>query len=218
MSITSSLDLQEIDTLERLLNKLKIGLKVEQERVPVQQKIEIPNEPEPSSSADSEEDDDSLLQLDDLPKDVDESKNPDSLVDVGEELVEDDDEPVEEVIRPKLTKNSSLNEEIVEEGEGRGNRQCVRVAFSTAPKKNRFKDNAAFAKEDTLKFDKKVRTKDSIEAHSFIQKRKPVQKVVVTCKGCSRRFRVDAQLAPQRLDSQDSTSYQCDNCILQRKG
>lgn len=218
MSITSNLDLQEIETLEALLNKLKVGLKVKQEGVPAQPKIEIPNEPEPSSPADSEENDDSLIQLDDLPKEVDEPLEPDNLDDVGEELVEDEPLASEEVVRPKLIKNSSLNEEVLEEGEGRGNRQCVRVAFSTAPKKNRFKDNLAFAKEDTLKFDKKVRTKDSIQAHSLIQKRPAIEKVIVTCKACNRRFRVDAQLAPKRLDSQDKTSYQCDSCILQRKG
>ncbi len=206
---------EEISLLEILLKKMRGQIK--QGSTATVEKTEqesSPAEPEPESS-----DEESLLVIDDLPKTVAEPKNSDTLTDVGEELVEDDEpEEIEQEIRPRLEKNSSLNEEVLEEGQGRGNKQCVRVAFSTAPRKNRFKDNISFAKEDTIKFDKKVRTQDSIQAHSFIQKRPPAQKIIVRCRNCSRRYKIDSKFAPQRLDSQDSSSYQCDNCILQRKG
>jgi hypothetical protein len=116
---------------------------------------------------------------------------------------------------------SSRSDRIFEEGDlgvSNGRRSCTRVPFSVAPKRNRFKDNAAINQEDTLLFDRKVRTRQSIAAHNSIQKRPPKQKVIVQCEVCNRRFRIDAELAPVRYESDESSNFKCDSCILKRKG
>lgn len=174
---------------------------IQQERVPPEDENLLEIAPAPSNSTEIEDDSPVL----------------DNSVDVQEELVEEESE----VVIPKIKKDTSLihDGEILEEGEsGRGNRACVRVPLSTGPRKNRFKDNPSFAKVDTLKFDKVVRTEDSIKAHDFIEKRPPAVKMVVRCRECNRQFRIDAKLAPQRVDVGDTSSYQCDSCILRRKG
>lgn len=144
-----------------------------------------------------------------------------SFVDVGEELVEETlPEPEPTFVKPiSRASNVLAEEEVLEDGAGgkRGNRACVRVAFSTGPRKNKFKDNSAFAKRDTFEFDKKVRTQDALRAHKMIEKRPPSTKIVVSCLSCQRRFRIDPKLAPQRIGD-NLSSYQCDSCILSRKG
>jgi len=167
----------------------------------------------------ADENEEQLLEIEPLPSSGTQREIEESLDDVQEELVEEDVASEPEFVQPVLKKDNSLVEEVLDEGaQQAGNRQCLRVAFSTAPRKNRFKDNPSFAKLDTLAFDKKVRTEDSIKAHRFIEKRPPAVKVVVRCRECSRKFKIDSRLAPQRLDREDVSTYQCDGCILRRKG
>jgi hypothetical protein len=206
----------QVETLDNshLQQILSLLSESQQERVPVENK-EI--EPEP------EDYDDSLIQIETEAAD---SSNDEplpaenSLLDVGEEEVFDEEE---EKVLPK--KNPSkipfFGEEVIEDAGSGGetrNKQCVRVAFPLGPRKNNFKDNPAFAKTDTLTFDKKVRTRESIAAKKMIPKRQPSKKVVVRCFSCQRKYRIDAHLAPQRLGRDDLTSYQCDNCILSKRG
>ena len=94
--------------------------------------------------------------------------------------------------------------------------QCTRTAFQIKKRENKFKDNLTYAKED-ITFDNKVRSSASKDAHKYIQKRPPDKGVVVTCRECNRRFRIQTALAPQKLTGNDKTSYQCDKCILNKK-
>lgn len=212
--------MSEVNELKDLISKQQQQIEQLMKMFPQIQNLDLSKQ----GRVDTPPEDDSLLEIDpESPSLIKGSASNavviDEALDVGEEVVEDD-EP--ETVVPKVVKDTSLMDvEILEEGDsggGRGNRACVRVPLSRSPRKNRFRDNPAFAKIDTLKFDKVVRTEESVRAHEFIEKRPPAIKVVVSCRECKRKFRIDAKLAPQRIEAGDTTSYQCDGCILSRKG
>jgi len=122
--------------------------------------------------------------------------------------------------KTKLILPTNFNEQPLDGSDSTptGGRQCSRVQFQIKKRVNKFVDNKAYAAEDTLLFDNKVRSKNSIAAHKFIQKRPPDVGVIVTCRGCNRRYKISSKMAPGRLEGDDKTTYQCDGCILRNRG
>lgn len=107
---------------------------------------------------------------------------------------------------------------VTDEGEQQrvGGGKCSRVPFDTKKKRvNKFRDNLAIASKD-LVFDKKVRSENSHEAHTYIEKRPPDTGVVVKCKGCERKFRISSKDAPIRYDQDDEMNYECNSCVLKK--
>jgi len=142
---------------------------------------------------------------------------PPSSANSEEEIVDDNEE---EIVKDIPKKNNSLLEEPIGEDESQntvGNKQCIRVPFLIGKRKNRFKDNTAIAADDTIKFDKKVRTSSSIAQKSNIDKRPAPVKIVVSCRECHRKFRVDPLFVPSHVGG-DRATYQCDGCRPKKRG